>query len=276
MQIAILSSCVFQTNDELPVYTNETEATITDLEKNRLIADVQSLMDNHYVLAENIDAKLQEVNDYKYEDISIADHFAQILTHNLQTAFKDKHLVVYHDTLLVNRLKYEQRKVDNWNDIKYYEAYQEHKDAIQDNNFDFSKLEILSGNVGYIKFNYFAKLEEAKATIEAAMNFMANVDALIIDLQNNAGGHVNTTSWLGSFFCADTSTIFFRNLPKEGKIRYPVEHSTGPENLKRIPLYVLVSEQTASAAEVLTTALQENKRARVIGSTTWGGAQNFK
>jgi len=272
ISVVLLESCVFQQNEELSSYQNKTEATITDLEKNQILKDIQQLMLNHYVNSENLESKLQEVSTYNYQDLQIADYFAQILTQNLQAAFNDKHLVIHHDTLLINRLKYEQRKVNNWNDIKYYEAYQEHKDAIQDNNYDFTKLEILSGNVGYLKFSYFAKLEEAKATIEATMQFMANVDALILDLQNNSGGHVNTTSWLGSFFSADTSTIFFRNIPEEGKIRYPTENTTGPENLKRIPLYILVSEQTASAAEVLTTALQENKRARVIGSTTWGGA----
>jgi len=272
MHFALASSCIFQPNDEAAVYTNKTEATISDVEKNQLLKKAHQLMINHYVKSENLENKLEEVNSYNYQNIEIADYFAQILTQNFQATFNDKHLVVYHDTLLVNRLKYEERRVPNWNDIKYYEAYQEHKDAIQDNNFDFTKLEILSGNVGYLKFNYFAKLEDTKATIEASMQFMANVDALILDLQHNSGGHINTTSWLGSFFCEDTSTIFFRNIPEEGKIRYPVEHQAGPENLRRIPLYILVSDETASAAEVLTTALRENKRARVIGSTTWGGA----
>ncbi len=266
------SSCVFQPADDSSNYINATEARITDSEKNQLLEQIEQLIRQHYVNANNIDTKLHEVVQFNYDDITIANYFAQVLTDNLQTAFNDKHLVVHHDTTMVNRLKYEQRKGDNWNDIQYYEAYQEYKDAVKDYNYDFSKLEILSGNVGYLKFSHFAKLEDAKPTIEAAMQFMANVDALIIDLQHNSGGHVNTTSWLGSFFCADTSTIFFRNLPEEGKIRYPVEHQDGPQNLKRIPLYILVSEETASAAEVLTTALKENKRARVIGSKTWGGA----
>jgi len=272
MFFALAESCIPHQEDELVSYANTTEATITEIEKNRLLKDIEQLMLNHYVKSENINDKLHKVSSYNYKNIQLAGYFAQVVTQNLQESFNDKHLVVHYDSTLINRLKYEQRSVNNWNDIKYYEAYQEHKDAVQDNNYDFSKLEILSGNVGYIKFSYFAKLEEAKATINATMQFMANVDALIIDLQHNSGGHVNTTSWLGSFFCKDTSTIFFRNLPEEGKIRYPVEKVSGPENLKRIPLYVLVSEQTASAAEVLTTALQENKRARVIGSTTWGGA----
>ena len=198
MYISLANSCVFQPKDNLPVYINETEATVSDYEKNQLLEDILKLIREHYVNANNIESKLQEVKQYSYDDIQIADHFAQVFTHNLQAVFNDKHLVVYHDTMLVNRLKYEQRKGDNWNDIQYYEAYQQHKDVVKDYNYDFSKLEILSGNVGYLKFNHFAKLEDAKPTIEAALQFVANVDALIIDLQHNSGGHVNTTSWLGS------------------------------------------------------------------------------
>jgi len=253
-------------------YENPTEAKINEHQKEQIVDDLIELMHQHYVNQTDINKKLLNLQVENYETIDIADYFAELLSKDLQEQFNDKHLVVHHDTAMVKRLTYEQRSVDNWNDIKYFEAYQEHQDAIEDNNFDFNKLEILSGNVGYLKFNYFAKLENARSTIEATMNFFANVDALIIDLQHNSGGHVNTTSFLGSFFCKDSSTVFFRNLPNEGKIRYPVETSTGPPNLKNIPLYVIISEQTASAAEVLTTALKENERARVIGTTSWGGA----
>lgn len=264
------SSCILE--QEEPIVFNKNEALVNIEDQAIILTKVNELLKNRYVKKENIDSNLIKLNDFTFNDIEIASYFAEQITQNLMTVFNDKHLMLYYDSALVRRLKYEQRVGDDWNDIQHYEAYLEYKDAVKDHNYDFSKLEILPGNTGYIKFNHFARKEEAKLTIKSAMNFMANSNALILDLQHNSGGHVNTTSFLGSFFLEDTATVFFKNLPGEGKLRYPAEDQKGPENLKHIPLYVIVSENTASAAEVLTNSLKENRRATIIGSTTWGGA----
>ncbi|PYT82689.1 MAG: hypothetical protein DMG40_05295 [Acidobacteria bacterium] len=47
---------------------------------------------------------------------------------------------------------------------------------------------MLEGNVGYLKFDFFADPEICGPTVVAAMNFLANADALIFDLRENGGG----------------------------------------------------------------------------------------
>lgn len=60
----------------------------------------------------------------------------------------------------------------------------------------------LSGNVGYVKFNGFPDPEVCGATAVAAMNFLANVDALIFDLRQNGGGDPKMIALLCSYLFA--------------------------------------------------------------------------
>ena len=55
-------------------------------------------------------------------------------------------------------------------------------------NFGFEKVERLEGNVGYLDLRGFHRAEVGGDTAAAAMNFLANTDALIIDLRKNGGG----------------------------------------------------------------------------------------
>ena len=55
-------------------------------------------------------------------------------------------------------------------------------------NCGFDKVEILSSNVGYLKFNMFADPEVCGPMAVSAMNFLANVDAIIFDLRGKRGG----------------------------------------------------------------------------------------
>ncbi|WP_407468327.1 hypothetical protein ABFU06_09540 [Xanthomonas campestris pv. raphani] len=55
-------------------------------------------------------------------------------------------------------------------------------------NFAFDKVQRLPGNIGYEKFRLFAYPYLVAATASSATDFVANTDALIIDLRDNAGG----------------------------------------------------------------------------------------
>lgn len=55
-------------------------------------------------------------------------------------------------------------------------------------NFAFDKVQRLPGNIGYEKFRLFAYPYLAAATASSATDFVANTDALIIDLRDNGGG----------------------------------------------------------------------------------------
>ncbi len=54
-------------------------------------------------------------------------------------------------------------------------------------NCAFAKVEVLSRNIGYLKFNAFADPTFCGPTVVAAMNFLAHLDAIIFDLRENGG-----------------------------------------------------------------------------------------
>lgn len=92
-----------------------------------------------------------------------------------------------------------------------------------------------------------------------------NPKALIIDLRSNPGGMVDQVIKVADRIL-DKETIFFTNNKKGEKKVY-----TGKTDAKlSLPIAVLVNKNSASASEILSGALQDNKKAIIIGENTFG------
>jgi hypothetical protein len=139
-------------------------------------------------------------------------------------------------------------------------------------NFRLRKLERLDGNVGYFSFLNFAPLESAKLSLVGAMNFIRFSDAIIIDLRDNGGGNSETMDFLLSYFLKDSVQINELKYRKDNKVvkSYTVKDSLILKIPEAIPLYILVSNKTSSAAEGFAYTLQQYKRATIIGEQTKG------
>jgi carboxyl-terminal processing protease len=91
------------------------------------------------------------------------------------------------------------------------------------------------------------------------------IEALVLDLRDNSGGLLDSGVAVAEFFLTEGTIIVEHRL--EGDQRYQVE-SRGVAD--EIPLTVIVNGGTASAAEVVAAALQDNQRAPLIGWPTFG------
>lgn len=140
-------------------------------------------------------------------------------------------------------------------------------------NHGFRKLEILEGNIGYLELTGFASAEVAGETAVAAMAFFASVDALVIDLRGNGGGDPSMIQLLCSYFFAERTLLnrFERRGVAQLEEYWTLPHVPG-KKLVDVPLFVLTSRRTFSAAEEFSYDLQNLGRARLIGETTGGGA----
>lgn len=138
-------------------------------------------------------------------------------------------------------------------------------------NFGFREVKILPGNVGYLRLDGFASTDRAAETAIGAMNFLGNCDALIFDLRTNPGGDANMIRLLTTYLFKEQQHLidwYVRDL-EETIQSWTLDYVPG-KRLSEIPVYVLTSSFTASAAEEFTFDLQHLKRGTVVGDTTAG------
>ncbi|HMJ46629.1 MAG TPA: S41 family peptidase, partial [Ferruginibacter sp.] len=136
------------------------------------------------------------------------------------------------------------------------------------------KAERLDGNLGYLKLDLFIDVRISKPTLVAAMNFLHNSDGLIIDLRKNGGGNASTVNFLLNYFLPDsTLTSQFKSRLTKMTTDIYTEYDPAIQKFSNnIPLYILVSKRTSSAAEAFAYTLQSFKRATIMGDTTNGEA----
>ncbi len=201
------------------------------------------------------------------KDVTDPKLLAEKISADIQSVHRDGHLRVNYDPAFAERLRKapsESGMVDKDREVS----------KAKSENFSFKKLEILDGNIGYLQFSGFIGfIEEAKPTITAAFRFLANTEAIIIDLRRNGGGSPWMVKQIASYLYAERTRL---NDIYERRKNETMEFWAEPEiaeNMKlSMPLYILTSNNTFSAAEDFTYAMQVNKRAVIVGDTTGGGA----
>lgn len=122
--------------------------------------------------------------------------------------------------------------------------------------------------IGYLYFTEFkTKTAEYIAFSIEEMKDHHGMKALILDLRSNPGGLLSESTDLCSLFLRRNSLILrvkARDWAKEYR------SDSGGKHWPELPLAVLVDEGSASASEIVAGALQDHKRAVVIGSKTYG------
>jgi len=135
-------------------------------------------------------------------------------------------------------------------------------------------VEILPGNVGYLPFTGFVDdIESAKPTIYSALKFLANTCAIIIDIRENQGGSPEMVSQIESYFFKEKTHMndLINRSTKDTTVFYADPAKADSLNLA-VPVYILTSHKTFSAAEDFGYGMQQAKRATIVGEITGGGA----
>lgn len=158
----------------------------------------------------------------------------------------------------------------------------DYADAARRGNYGVRALETLPGNLGYLDLRELPDLDFADAAdparraLDAALALLAGSDAVILDLRGNGGGAPASVGYLVSAFTAREAPIYNTFRWREGgRLRSESEapRQWYPQPRLDVPLYVLTSARTGSAAEALAYTLQAARRATVIGEAS-GGAAN--
>ncbi len=125
--------------------------------------------------------------------------------------------------------------------------------------------EMKENNIGYIQISKFSRpltsqMETALRELEAN-----GMEKLIIDLRNNTGGYLDSAETTASLFL------------KKGKLIYSLEDKNSKEDYydqtessRDYPIVILINNNSASSAEILTAALKDSYGAVLVGQTSYG------
>jgi hypothetical protein len=202
-----------------------------------------------------------------YKNIKDPQQLADKIASDLQFVHKDGHLRMHYDPEFSAKMTEQSKQAGPPDETAAIKRTKEE-------NFSFRKVEILDGNIGYVQFQGFSGfIEEAKPTLSAAFRFVANTNAIIIDLRKNGGGSPWMVKQIASYFYQERTRlndIYERRGDKT--MEFWAEPELADTMKLSMPVYILTSKNTFSAAEDFTYAMQVNKRAVIVGETTGGGA----
>jgi carboxyl-terminal processing protease len=130
------------------------------------------------------------------------------------------------------------------------------------------KSEMLDKEIGYIKIIQFQgqtteELEKALTNLEAK-----GLKKLVLDLRNDPGGLLDASVDVsGKFLPKDSLVVYIQGRQKSDRKDFL---TSGPEMPREFPMVVLVNTGSASASEIVAGALQDSKRAVIVGTQTFG------
>lgn len=260
----------------LMVMPNRTlgQEQVTQIDATRLVDSISATLKNHYIFPEKaaeIEQYLKkQVNAKAYETITDPSKLIAKLTSDIRQVHVDPHMRIQYDPNFVNLQQGEVKPSEE--EIAQFKKYEKGQ------NYLFKKVEILPGNIGYLLFNGFTgDVEGAKSIASSALRFLANTNAIIIDLRWNGGGNPEMVSYVESFFFKNKKLIhtIIDRLGSDTTYYYADPAKTEGFTLE-MPIYILTSTRTFSGAEGFSYDMQSTKRAVIVGETTGGGAHPTK
>ncbi|MGI4855236.1 MAG: S41 family peptidase, partial [Janthinobacterium lividum] len=120
--------------------------------------------------------------------------------------------------------------------------------------------------IGYIHVTQFMETTSHEVG-DALAKFGPEMTGLVIDLRGNPGGLLNEAVSMSDKFLAKGDLVVSQKGRSFQDVVYKANHG---ETGKKYPIVVLVNRNTASAAEIVSGALQDHDRALIVGETTFG------
>jgi hypothetical protein len=212
----------------------------------------------------------------EYDQITSARQLCDKLTADLREVSKDKHLGMMYFKDVLHQPPKEPKGIGP---EELERRGKQDRERRRKNgalvNYGFEKCERLHGNIGYLDFRMFADPEHAGETAAAAMAFLANTDALLVDMRQNGGGDPAMVAFMCSWFFEGDRPVHLNDIynrrDNSTQQFWTLAYLPGRRYLDK-DVYILTSRRTFSGAEEFTYNLKNLKRATVVGETTGGGA----
>ncbi len=247
--------------------SQQADTIVHSSQLNNITRDIVKLIREQYVfpsLAEGLSRNFEKwMKDKNWPDNTSSTVFCEEVSSWLKTTTNDKHFVFQQASAKTAGAV----KLSGW----YMAPF----------NYGVAKLEWFPPHTGYIEYRgfNFTMIPDAKKKIDLIMDMFRDAQSIIIDLRQNRGGDGSMANYIFSYFMPEDSVALYNfDNRRDGKIT-----TTTGYTFKTLPssrlvdkkLYVLVSTQTGSTAELFAFLCQKFDRATIIGEVTAGAGHNM-
>ena len=126
--------------------------------------------------------------------------------------------------------------------------------------------------IGYVRLSNFqsnSTNDVKDAIYELNRESNNKMEGLIVDLRNNPGGVLGTAVGISDLFLTEGKIVYTKGRTYKSKLEY---FASPQDIINGLPLIVLINEGSASASEIVAGALQDHKRAMIMGTKSYGKA----
>ncbi len=244
-----------------------TAQEITKEQKEETINNLAKLLEDNYVfpdVGEDCAAYIKDkLKDGSFDTVSDKKELAELLTNELQSISRDKHMRVRVPGGMTPQDESSNPLFDQFKFMK----------EMGEENYGFRKVEMLDDGIGYIDLRGFAQSDKAYEVAVLAMKFIKNSNAVIFDLRKNHGGSPEMIKFILSYFFdkpTHLNDLYWRNGDRTEE--FWTNEKVDGVKMSDVPLFVLTSSETFSGGEEFTYNVQTQKRGLIIGEVTGGGA----
>jgi len=125
-----------------------------------------------------------------------------------------------------------------------------------------------NGDVAYLQIYQFDSTLKSDFEADALKILQSKAKKIVLDLRDDPGGYLDVAQYIAGWFLPGGQTVTIEDFGK-GKVQQTYK-TEGNSNLANYPMVVLINQGSASASEILSGALRDDRKVQLIGTKSFG------